>query len=167
MGWLEGARGWRGSGCCCGFGGAFELAACSEHRADFVVGAGGATGFACASAVEDEQVGELAPGVLGELGDEVAFDHRDGCVLGCEVEAFGDSFDVGVDDDAGVDAEGVSEDDVGGFAGDSSEGEEFFHRARDLAAEALADGGHGLVDGEGFVAEEAEGLDEGLDFSGG
>lgn len=131
-----------------------------------MVGAGAAAGFACATAVEDEEVGELAPGVLGELGDEVAFDHGDGGVLGGEVEAFGETFDVGIDDDAGVETEGVAEDDVGGFAGDAAEGEEFFHRARDVATEALADGGHGFVDGEGFVSEEAERLDEGLDLRG-
>ena len=114
----------------------------------------------------DEHVADVAPLVLRELGHEPLLDGGDRCVFGGEGEAFAEAVDVGVDDEAGVDVEGVAEDDVGGFSRDAAEGEKLVHGLRDLAFEVLHERGHGGVDGLGFVTKEADGFDVGFDLVG-
>jgi len=75
---------------------------------------------------------------------------------------------VGVYDDAFGFAVGYAEDDAGGFAGCSGDGEELGHGLRDFAAELLADDAACALDGLGFVVVEAGGADELFDgFDGG
>jgi len=45
----------------------------------------------------------------------------------------GEALDVGIDDDAFVEVEGIAEDDIGRFAADAGEGDERVHVARDFA----------------------------------
>ena len=120
--------------------------------------------FACSAAVPDEHVAYVAPLVLRELSHQPLLDGGDGCVFGGEGEAFAEAVDVGVDDEAGVDVEGVAEDDVGGFSRNAAEGEKLVHGLRHLALEVLHERGHGGVDGLGFVAKEADGFDVGFDL---
>jgi len=93
---------------------------------------------------------------------QVLFDFGGVSVCG-EVEALGEAGDVGVDDDADVLVEGISEDDVGGFSTDAAEGGELLHGVRNLAVVFLDDVGGGAADGGGFGAEEAGGLDDFFD----
>lgn len=122
----------------------------------------GFAGGANLAAVEDHAVAEEGPLIGGDEGHEVAFD-LDGVVVDGEAEALAEAANVGVDGDAGG-VEGVAEDDVGGLAAHSGEGDEFVHGARDLAGvafdELLATGLYVA----GLVAEEAGGLDEALEF---
>lgn len=138
----------------------------AEFAADGVAVALHAAGLAGAAPVEDEEVREEAPGIPWEELHEALLDFGDAGVRGREGEAACEALDVGVDNNAVVDVEAVAEDDVGGLAGDAAEGEELLHGARNLAAEAIADRGHGFVDGAGLVAEEADRFDVGLDLLG-
>lgn len=74
-------------------------------------------GEAGAPAVPDEEVAQEGPAVAGEKRHEFAFD-GDRVGLAGEPQAACDTLDVGIDDEAGIDTEGVAEDDVGGFAPD-------------------------------------------------
>ena len=70
---------------------------------------------------------------------------------------------MGIDDDAGL-AEGVAEYDICGFSADTRQGDQLFHRTRDLCAEAL---GHGFAAGDEmfrFVLKEAGGTNEFFEF---
>jgi hypothetical protein len=130
---------------------------------EFAVGAVGFAGGAPAAAVEDEPVGEVGPGGAGEELDEVFLD-ADGVGEFGEGEALGETADMGVDDDAFVFIEGVSEDDIGGFASDTGKDGEGFEGVGDFAAVLGEEfGGHG-ADVFRLVAEEAGGADEGFEF---
>ena len=101
--------------------------------------------------------------VLREERHEVGFDfHRVGRLR--QSEPAGEAADMGVDDDAFVHGEGVAEDDVGGLPADAGELHELRHAARDLAAVALDERPAEALERLGFVAEEAGGLDEGLEI---
>lgn len=91
------------------------------------MGAGGAV-FA---AEVDEEVGEGDPFGFGDELHEVLFDFY-WVGLGGEAEFAGEAHDVGVDGDAFGFVVGAGEDDVGGFAGDTGEGVEFFHSVGDF-----------------------------------
>jgi hypothetical protein len=60
-----------------------------------------------------------------------------------EAKSLGKPVDVRVNHEAdarfGRSVEGIPKDDIGGLARDAAEGEQFVHRARDLAAEVLDD----------------------------
>ena len=99
------------------------------------------------------------PGVLRDLFDEVFLDFDRVGVFG-QPEAFAQARDVGVDDDAGFDAVGVAEDDIGGFASDPGEMGEGFEFAGDFAFVVVDEGLGGGADIFRFVAEEAGGMDE-------
>ena len=107
----------------------------------------------------DEEVAPEGPGVLGDLFDEVLFDFDRIFLLG-QTEALAQAGDVGVDDDAGFDAVGVAEDDVGGFASDPGEMGEGFEFAGDFAFVVVDECLGGGTDIFRFVAEEAGGTDE-------
>ena len=126
------------------------------------MGAIGLAGHAAAAAVPDEEVAPEGPGVLGDNLYKIPFDF-DGVFLFGEAEALAEAGDVGVDDDAGLDAVGVAQDDVGGFASDTGKIGQRFEIFRDLAAVLLRDGFGGSDEIFGFVAEEAGGADEVFD----
>ena len=65
--------------------------------------------------MKDEPVAEKGPRVAREEFDEVLLD-ADGVGEFREAEALGEAADMGVDDDAFVYLEGVSEDDIRGLA---------------------------------------------------
>ncbi len=90
----------------------------------FAVGACGAV----VSAVEDEGVSELGPAGSWEEGHEEFLDLC-GVHLGFvdESQTPREALDVGIDGESDVDPERVSEDDIRGFACDSTEDEEFVH----------------------------------------
>ena len=114
----------------------------------------------------DEPVAEEGPLGAGDELHEVALDFL-GRGFFRQAEALGEPGDVGVHDDADVQAKGVAEDDVGGFAPDSSERGEGVHGARDFAAVALNEGGAAGADVFRFGAEEAGRFDEILKLFGG
>ena len=93
-----------------------------QQAAGKAVGAAGDAGF---SAVVDESMGEHDPFVLREELHQFAFDDF-GVVGFDESEKVGESGDVGVDNNAGGDAEPCTEDDAGGFSADAGELDEFF-----------------------------------------
>ena len=126
---------------------------------EFAVGTIGVAGHAAAAAVPDEEVAPEGPGVLGDELDEVFFDFDRVFLLG-QTEALAQAGDVGVDHDAGLDAVGVAEDDVGGFASDPGEMGEGFEFAGDFASVVVDEGLGGGADIFRFVAEEAGGTDE-------
>ena len=96
---------------------------------------------------------------MGDLFEEIFFDFDRISVLG-QSEAFAQAGDVGVDHNAGFDAVGVAEDDVGGFASDPGEMGEGFEFAGDFASVVVDEGLGGGADIFRFVAEEAGGTDE-------
>lgn len=126
------------------------------------MGAIGLAGHAAAAAVPDEEVAPEGPGVLGDDFDEVFFDF-DRVFLFGQAEALAQAGDVGVDDDAGLDAVGVAEDDIGGFASDAGEIGEGFEIFGDFAVMLLRDGFGGGNEVLGFIAEKAGGADEVFD----
>ena len=72
--------------------------------------------------------------------------------------------DVGVYDDSIVPLEPAAEEDVGGFACDSREGEEFVHFRWDFASEIDNDLLCSANDRFGFIAEESGRADVRLEF---
>jgi len=108
-------------------------------------------------------VAEEGPGVAGEEFDEVLFD-ADGVAEGGEAEALGEAADMGIDDDAFIFLEGVSEDDIGGFASGTGEVGEGFEGGWHFAAVLREECGTHGSDVFGFVAIEAGGADEGFEF---
>jgi hypothetical protein len=160
---VTGAFGFRSSFFCAG--GFFVGDEFGAGGAEFQEGALFAAGFAGEAdlaAVENEEMGEEGPVVLGDDFHQVLFDF-DGIGVCGEVEALGEASDVGIDDDADILVEGVSQDDIGGFSTDAAEGGEFLHGLGDLAVVFLDDVGGGGADGGGFAAEEAGGLDDFFD----
>lgn len=73
---------------------------------------------------------------------------------------------MGVHHHAHVDAEGVSEDDVGGLSSDSGEGREILHPPRHLAAVTLQKGATAGLDVLRLVPVEADPTDVGLQDQG-
>ena len=67
---------------------------------------------------------------------------------------------MGVHDDAFGFAVGYAEDDAGGLAGGTGDGEEFGHGLRDFAVELLGDDAACALNRLGFVVIEAGGTDE-------
>jgi hypothetical protein len=99
---------------------------------------------------------------LGDLFEEIFFDFDRISVLG-QSEAFAQAGDVGVDHNAGFDAVGVAEDDVGGFASDPGEVSEGRELAGDVALMVLDEGFCRPDEVFRLVAEEAGGSDEVFD----
>lgn len=127
------------------------------------MGAIGVAREAAAPAVEDEQMAEKGPVVLRDEFHEVGLDlYR--VVLTAEVESEGEAGNVSIDDDADVFAEGIAEDDVGGFASHAAEGGEFFHGIGNAAAVPFDDRLATGFDAFGFVPKKAGGLDGFLEF---
>ena len=114
----------------------------------------------------DEPVAEEAPRIPWNEGEEVGLDFS-GIRLGGEAEALGEAADMGVDDDALLEAECVSEHDVGGFAADARKGGEFLHTVRNASPVAFEEGGGAGLEAAGLGPEEPGGFDEGLKFRGG
>ncbi len=90
----------------------------------------------------------------GDDGSEVRFDFV-GIGLGGKSQALGEAQDVGVHTDGRL-AEGIAQNDVGGFAADARQGEEVGETVGDLAAELSNEESGGLADGAGFVAVEVD-----------
>jgi len=113
--------------------------------------------------MEDEPVAPFGPMGLGDEAHEGAFDF-DGIGFFGEGEALGEASDMGIDDNADRLLEGVTEDDVGGFASDTAEVGEGIHIGGDLAVvmEEKIEGG--FADAAGFAAEKAGGLDQRFEF---
>ena len=122
----------------------------------------GFAGGAAAASVPDEQVAPMGPGVSGDNFHKVTFDFDRVAVLG-ESEALAEASNVRIDNDPGFDAEGVAENNVGGFASDARQVREGFQVAGNLAVMVLGDGGGRGADVFGFVAKEAGRADEFLD----
>lgn len=111
----------------------------------------------------NDLVGEPDPTVLREDLDKVPFDGDGGVGFG-EIETAGDAVDMRIDDDAAGDAERGSEDDVGGLARRSGDGEELVEIAGDFAAKVAQDGLRRSNDGFGLVIKEAGGADDCCDL---
>jgi len=125
-------------------------------------GACGALGLARVAdlaAVMDDFVGVLNPAVVGDDLHQVLLDGLRGFAAG-EAETAGDAEDVSVDDDAFGFAVGYAEDDAGGFAGCSGDGEELSHGLRNFAAELLADDAARALNRLGLVVVEDGCADE-------
>src|SRR5215210_3134452 len=116
----------------------------------------GLAGFAHAAAVEDEQVREERPLLLGYHLQEVALYLLGVLMLG-QPEAARDTPDVRVYDDAHVYREGVAQDHVSGLAAHAGEPHQFLHRARNLSSVLLDEGSGHVLYRAGFVSEEANG----------
>ena len=98
--------------------------------------------------------------LAGEQSHEFLFDDRRvGFGVVEETKSPAQALDMGVDDEAVVDAKGIAEDDIGGLAGDASELEQVGHVARDLTLENFDDHGHRGMNGFGFVAKKPDGFD--------
>ncbi len=94
---------------------------------------------------------------MGQDLDQVFFDVN-GIGLFSEIETLGDAGDVSVDDDAASDVEAGAEDDIGGFAGGSGDGEEVFDVGGDFTVEDGEDALGGGDDVFGFIVVEAGGV---------
>lgn len=81
-----------------------------------------------------------------------------------EADHVGRSFDVSVDDESGVDVEGVAENDVCGLAADSRKVTEFFHRLRNFSVMVLDQAFGGTDEALALVAKEVNRLDRLFDI---
>jgi hypothetical protein len=146
-----------------------EFLGAGAETLEFAVWTIRVAGHAAAAAVPDEEVTPEGPDVLRDSLDEVLFDFdRVGFLV--QSEAFAQPGDVGVDDDTGFDAEGVAENNIGGFASDPGEMGERFQVAGDFTVMVLDQGVGGGDEVFRFVAEETGGADEFFDvflFGGG
>ena len=84
------------------------------------MGAVGFSGGAAAATVPDEEMGKEGPILPGHDFDQGLL-HFDGVVLTGQAHPAGKATDMGVDDDAFGEVEGVAEDDVGGFPAHAGE----------------------------------------------
>ena len=87
--------------------------------------------------------------------------------LAGETQPAGETADMGVDDDALGEVEGVAEDDIGGLPAHAGELVEMFHGPRNLAAVIFDQGGGAPADGFRLGAEEAGRADEAFELGGG
>ena len=118
----------------------------------------GFAGGADLSAVMDELVGEGDPAVLRNDPHQFLLDFLGRIAFG-QSEAAADAEDVRIDDYPLGFAEADAEDYVGGFAGGAGEGDQLGEGFGNLAVEVRDDFAGRALDGFGFVAEEAGGLD--------
>jgi len=128
--------------------------------------AGVAVGFAggaAAAAVPDEPVAGHGPVGGGEELHEVLLDLLR-CGGGGEAEAFAEAGNVGVDDEANIDAVAISKDDVGGLAADAVQGGEFVHGPRHVASVLVDEGAAAGLDVLRLVPIEADAADVGLEL---
>src|SRR3954463_12643130 len=117
--------------------------------------------YADAAAMPDQLVGKVDPLLAWDDLHKVLLDLLRHLIAG-EFKTPRETVDVGVDDDALRFLEPRTEDDVGGFAGNSGQGEELVHLLRDLAFEIFDDLARGADDRFRFVAEEAGAANIGL-----
>ncbi len=110
----------------------------------------------------DEEMGKEGPIGAGNELNERAFD-LDGVIAPDKAESAAEAGDVGINDDAFVEPEGVTENDVGSFASDPGQGDEGVHGGGDLATVVFDKGAAAVLDVFGFAAEEAGGLDDSFD----
>ena len=118
----------------------------------------GLTGLADAATVEDEEVREEGSLSFGHHSQEITL-YLFGVVVFGEAEATRDAPDVGVNDHALVDAEGVAQHHVGGLAAHAGESDEIGHGAGNLSAVILDECASHALQGAGLVAEETYGPD--------
>jgi hypothetical protein len=130
--------------------------------AEFAIRAIRLAGGATAASVENEPVAEKGPGVAGDELDEILLD-ADGVGEFREAEALGETADMRIDDDAFIFIEGVSEDNIRGFASSSGECGEGFKGGWHFAAMLGNEGGTHGAEVFRFVAIETGGADEGLE----
>lgn len=109
-----------------------------------------------AAAMPDELMGKKNPAILGNDFHQVLLDLF-GIGILCQIKTLGKALDVRIDDDAGGDAEGRTENDVCGLARDAGKGKQFVHGLRDFAVEFPDDFFAGADDGFRFVAEKPRG----------
>jgi len=121
-------------------------------------------GFADRAAVVDEQMAENRPLGAGNDRHETRLDAIAIFCLPDQPEPVGDAKDMGVDDDALIFPERVSQDDVRGFSGNAVERQQIVHRIRHAAAEPLTDGPAGEFKAAGLVSVESCGSNDRLDF---
>ena len=131
--------------------------------AEFAVGAIRLAGGAAAASVENEPVAEQGPGVAGEEFDEILLD-ADGVGEFREAQSLGEPADMCIDDDALVFIEGISEDDIGSLTSRAGQCGEGFEGGWHFAAVPGKQSGTHGADVFCFVAVEAGGADEGLEF---
>ena len=96
---------------------------------------------------------QQAPRRTGKQGHEIRFDLlRIGLLR--EPESLRDPTDMGVDDHANIDGEGIAQDDVGRLPGDAWEREQIGHGVRDVAAMSVGHQGHRAMQALGLVSPE-------------
>jgi len=110
------------------------------------------------SAEQDQLMTEGNPPVLRHQFHQILLDFFR-CLFVGQFQSVGDAENMRVHYDAAGDAEGRSQDHIGGFARDPGEGEQLFHRARNLPAVILHDLGGRGDNVFRLVAEEARGMD--------
>ena len=108
------------------------------------------------------EVAEFNLVFLGDDGGEVGFDFV-GIGFGGEAEAGGEAGDMAINANAG-DGEGVSEEDVGGFATDTGKFEEVFEFFGDCAVIFFGENSAGALDALGFHAATENGAEFLLEF---
>ena len=113
--------------------------------------------------MEDDPVAEQGPRLPGEELDEVLLD-ADGVAKYGEFQALGETSHMGVDDDAFVLVEGISEDDIGSLASNAGECGKGFEGGWYFAAVPVKQSGTHGADIFCLVAIETGGADEGLEF---
>jgi hypothetical protein len=89
--------------------------------------------------------------------------HQVWIVGSSQAESLRHTFHMSIDDDARL-TEGITKNDIRGFSADARQGDQLFHRVRDLFAEAL---GYGLATGDKmfrFVLKETGGTNELFEF---
>ena len=86
------------------------------------------------------------------------------CVAFGKLEAARDAEDVCVDDDAFGQTVADTQNDVGGFARGAGDGDELGEGLRNLAVVVGENFAGSALNGFGFIAEEAGGLDEGFEL---
>ncbi len=108
--------------------------------------------------MQNDLVRKAYPPVLGNNLHQVALDF-DGVGFSGEIEPQRNALHMRIDDDAGGDAVGRPEHDIGGLARRAGHGEKLLHGARDLAAE-IVDDPPGCADNRlRFVIEESGAAD--------
>src|SRR5665213_379211 len=130
---------------------------------DFAVCAVGLARVAAAAAVPDEPVAEQRPVRLRHQHHQFLLQFYRVRSLR-QPKTIGKPRDMSVHDHADIDAEGVSEHDVGRLAPDAGERMQFIHRARDFAVEFFHQRGAAGSDVFRLVAEKTGGLDDLFNF---
>jgi hypothetical protein len=111
----------------------------------------------------DEPVAEVSPRFFWKKFRKVCFDFYGIGIFG-ETEAVGEASDMGIHDNAFIEAKGIAKNDVRGFSSDSGEGSQGFQGAGNLTIVVGKERGSHGSQVPGFIPEKTGGVNHAFEI---